>query len=329
VDGVLDSRPVPFIKVLTEEEARGAVHQVKQYGGDFVKVYSTLSAANYKAIADECNKLNMPFAGHAPHAVSIQEIISSRQRSIEHLNALHHHVSSNDSAIVRRLSDAIDGHVSVREFNKLYLQIRKEAFDSYNQEKAHQVAKELKAGNVWFCPTVSVLQSIRGHLKTPEGRKDYENVPDNVYESFVQTMFNESKTDSLFLLELFERELQLLKVMISEKVNIISGSDASPSAGTMPGYSLHNELIYLVRCGMTPHEALKTATLNPASYFGKTNDFGTIDKGKYADLVLLDANPLSNIGNVRKINTLFLKGMVFDRHALDEMEKEMEQTLGK
>src|SRR5262249_5358803 len=93
-----------------------------------------------------------------------------------------------------------------------------------------------------------------------------------------------------------------------------------------PGFSLHQELELFVRAGLTPMQALETATRNPAEFLGRQADLGTVDKGKLADLVLLDANPLEDIANTRKIRAVVLAGKYFDRRALDRMLKGVEEA---
>ena len=106
-------------------------------------------------------------------------------------------------------------------------------------------------------------------------------------------------------------------------VGILAGTDtANPYC--FPGFSLHDELGFLVQAGLSPLQALQAATLNPARYFGKEKDFGTVEAGKIADLVLLDADPLNNIGNTQKIDAVFFDGREFDRSGLVAMLQNVE-----
>ena len=101
-------------------------------------------------------------------------------------------------------------------------------------------------------------------------------------------------------------------------VPILAGSD-SPNPFVYPGFSLHDELGLLVRSGLSPAEALRTATINPATFLGVTDSLGTVARGKVADLVLLDANPLEDIANTRRIRAVIQGGRLLDRRALDAM----------
>ena len=111
-------------------------------------------------------------------------------------------------------------------------------------------------------------------------------------------------------------------------VRILAGTDLG-NPYVYPGFSLHDELALLVQAGLTPLEALQTATINPAKFFGKEKELGTIEKGKLADLVLLDANPLEDINNTRKINAVVLNGRLLDRAALDKLLADVEAAANK
>jgi len=111
-------------------------------------------------------------------------------------------------------------------------------------------------------------------------------------------------------------------------VQFLAGTDAGSFAPT-PGFSLHDELAIFVQVGFSPLEALQTATLNPALFFGKEKELGTIDRGKLADLVLLDANPLVNIGNTRRINAVIVNGTYLGKEAVREMLAAVESAASK
>jgi hypothetical protein len=110
-------------------------------------------------------------------------------------------------------------------------------------------------------------------------------------------------------------------------VRLLAGTDA-PLPYLIPGLSLHDELVLLVRAGLTPMEALRTATYNPAAYLGALDSLGTIRPGRLADLVLLEADPLSDIRNTRRIHTVIANGRVVDRAALFRRAEEYARRSG-
>jgi imidazolonepropionase-like amidohydrolase len=116
-----------------------------------------------------------------------------------------------------------------------------------------------------------------------------------------------------------EKELEVVNAMHHAGIPFLAGTDTPPGVNIFPGFSLHEELERFVAAGFSPLEALQTATLNPAKFLGRENELGTIEKGKLADMVLLDANPLDDIGNTRKIAGLVANGRYFSRADLDNM----------
>jgi imidazolonepropionase-like amidohydrolase len=101
-------------------------------------------------------------------------------------------------------------------------------------------------------------------------------------------------------------------------VPLLAGTDTG-NPYCFPGFSLHDELVLLVKAGLTPTESLRAATLNPAKFFGLDQKLGTIEQGKLADLVLLEANPLEDIRNTQRIDAVIMNGRFYDRKALDKM----------
>jgi imidazolonepropionase-like amidohydrolase len=121
----------------------------------------------------------------------------------------------------------------------------------------------------------------------------------------------------------FEKEKQLVGDMNRAGVGILAGTD-STATYVIPGFSLHDELALLVECGLTPMQALQTATRNAAEYLGELAQQGTIEKGKRADLILLDRDPLANIRNTTSINAVIQRGHLYSRPTLDNMLSEVE-----
>jgi imidazolonepropionase-like amidohydrolase len=119
-------------------------------------------------------------------------------------------------------------------------------------------------------------------------------------------------------------ELEMTLAMFRAGVPFMAGTDTAAGVHVFPGFSLHEELALFVRAGLTPMQALQTATLNPAKFLDRLADLGTVERGKLADLVLLDANPLDDIANTRKIRAVVLAGRYLDRAALDRMLHEVE-----
>jgi imidazolonepropionase-like amidohydrolase len=144
---------------------------------------------------------------------------------------------------------------------------------------------------------------------------------------FVKDILSSMDTDPLAVRQRFvQMELDMTLAMFRAGVPFMAGTDTAAGVHIFPGFSLHQELALFVRAGLTPLQALQTATYNPALFLNRLADAGTVEKGKLADLVLLDANPLDNIDNTRRIRAVVLAGRYFDRAALDRMLRRVAQA---
>ena len=122
---------------------------------------------------------------------------------------------------------------------------------------------------------------------------------------------------------IFQKQLELVLAMHRARVKMLAASDAVVWY-VVPGFSLHDELELFVKAGLTPMEALQTATLNPATYLGLSDVVGTVEEGKKADLVLLEANPLETISNTKRISAVIVNGKQIPRGSLDKMLRDAE-----
>jgi imidazolonepropionase-like amidohydrolase len=148
---------------------------------------------------------------------------------------------------------------------------------------------------------------------------------DRTWPMFTKDILKDMDTDPLPVREkFFQLELDMVNKLHKAGIPFLAGTDTAAGVHVFPGFSLHGELILLQRAGLTPLEALQTATLNPAKFLGKQKDLGTVEKGKIADLVLLDANPLNDISNTQKIRGVVLAGRWFTRRQLDDMLRGVE-----
>jgi len=142
---------------------------------------------------------------------------------------------------------------------------------------------------------------------------------------FVKDILKDMDTDPLPVRKkFFQMELDMTLAMFRAGVPFLAGTDTAAGVHVFPGFSLHQELALFVQAGLTPLQALQTATLNPAKFMNRLADLGTVERGKLADLVLLDANPLEDIANTKKIRAVVLAGRYLDRTELDRMLKGVE-----
>lgn len=325
--------PKPYwpgsISVVNETQARQAVTMAKQGGADFVKVYQGLPRELYFAIADEAKKQGIPFAGHVPLSVSAAEASNAGQKSFEHLVGVLPACSTHSEELLKDqqadLAEAIASG-SPKFWGPHAKQSRQMMLDTYSPDKVAALSAVLKGNGTWQCPTLTLLRMI-GYGDDPAFRNDprLKYMPVRIKATWdpAKTDGDRTPEDFAFAKRGFKKDLEVVGAMQRAGVGILAGTDTL-NPFCFPGFSLHDELGLLVNAGLTPMQSLQAATLNPARFLGREKDFGTIEKGKVADLDLLDANPLDDIGNTRKIAGVVLGGKFFPKPSLEEMLAKVE-----
>lgn len=276
------------VKVNNADEARAAVRKAKEEGADFIKVHDTLSRDAYFAIVDEARRLGLPVAGHVPAAITAKEAAEAGQKSIEHFTGLS-----------EAETDTVKADLLIRIF---------------------------KQHHTWVCPTIimrnnyAILddQSLAKDPRLQYVKPSWKNSWLGMTNGAAKLPANEWTARR----ETVQREQALILRFQQAGVGILAGTDSS-NPYVMPGFSLHDELRLLVHSGLTPMQALQVATLNPAKFFNQLASSGSVEKGKFADLVLLDANPLEDIRNTTKISGVVVDGRFLDRKELDSILAEI------
>ena len=322
IGSVIIDGPKPVIPgafaVKDAAEGRAAVVRSRKEGADFIKVYSLVPRDAYFAIADESKKQGMPFVGHVPIAVSFTEASDAGQRSAEHLMGFWLDASSQAEQIRKQCVDSNTHYLTCPA-----LRSAQRTFDS---QKAAGIYRHLAHNHTWQVPTLRVLQNNAcltapalandPHLKyaPPEFRGQWMAAREFMVQQG-QIACNGREGANL--------NFTVVSDMHHAGVPFLAGTD-TPNAFLVPGFSLHDELALFVEAGFTPMEALQTATRNAAEYFGTLKSEGTIERGKTADLVVLDANPLTDIRNTQRISGVMLEGRYFDKAALNKMLADVE-----
>lgn len=305
VDGPRTEEGQFRLSVTNPAEGREAVVSLKKRGVDFIKVYHFLSRDSYFAVADEAKKLGLPFAGHIPNGVSPREASDAGQRSLEHTSVL------------------LQALIAVAEKkDRTQKQLTADAFDELTGEKGAELFQAMVRSGTWHTPTLVVSRSflLRSEMAAkPDDRRKYiakvtrehweknnpipQNVPAEVVAERKQAL---------------EKFSGVVGSMRRAGVQILAGTDP-PTRDVFPGFSLHDELGLLVKAGLTPLEALQAATLQAAKCLGLSDSHGTVEIGKTADLVVLDADPLADISNTQRIVGVVRGGKYFPKATLQEM----------
>lgn len=302
------------LAVGTPEQARRAVRESAEAGADFIKVYSRLTPQAYRAILDEARRYDLTVAGHRSDHLPFVEQIESGQRSFEHLFGLWPAASSDLDrleAALARIETSPEFHLGdwLRQVGRL----EGRAVAAFDRAAAAKVFERLVAADVAYTPTL-VVHSV---IDRPESfRLDDERmqylVPGTPESwDFLRTHLycggGRSSEDAAQRETLPDWRRAIVAAMDEAGVRLLAGTD-SVGPGLFPGFSLHSELEELVAAGLSPMRALQTATLEPARFLGRERWAGTVEAGRVADLVILDADPLADIRNTRSIHAVVVDG---------------------
>jgi imidazolonepropionase-like amidohydrolase len=323
------------------------VQRQKAMGADFIKVIDT-NATTFPAIAAEANRLGIPFLGHLPETVDVRDTARLGMHSIEHLGpnasvllgcstdeaALRDSIAHKPAAappvapagdpadlIVRATTNPI-AYADPFEFT-----LMQRVLDTYNEPKCRQLAATFVAAKTWQVPTLIRSRTMElgddpqyrddPNLRyvAPQTRKMWQEVEG----SFPTRVSPAART---MLKAFFLQQLQLTKLFDDAGVKMLAGTDSGGSAGwCLPGFALHAEFDLLEQAGISPLHVLQMTTLNGAVFMGREATMGTVEVGKDANLVVLDANPMVSSQNLHKIVAVVRAGTFYARSALDLLEK--------
>lgn len=282
---------MPMLRSVSTAKAAGeAVRDLKQARVDFIKVDGSLPRDTYLAVAAAAKRQRVPFVGHIPPWIRTAEASDAGQRSVEHLGGPHYALligcSTREAALMDELSSIMKGQIQAvfqgqeAEPGELRAALVRQILESYSEAKAAALFERFRRNGTWQVPT---LKAIRG-------------LWDRADVSVEDRTFGENMK---------QKELDVVAAMWHAGVKIMAGTDGPlPEAGP----ALHEELALLVKAGLTPLEALRAATHNPAEFLGKLDRYGSVEAGKAADLVLLRGNPLADIDNTRSVDATVLGG---------------------
>jgi imidazolonepropionase-like amidohydrolase len=288
------------------------VDDLVKSGVDFIKIQSLIPRDGYFAAVAEAQKLHIPIVGHVPDAVRASEASNAGQKSIEHFTGVFEGCSTEEDALLK-------GPKGPGRVVATYDAARATALiNLFAKNQTWQVPTLVWERGQWLIDNIDL--SHDPHSKyAPAAWKD------RTWPMFTKDILHEMDTDPLPVRQRFvQMELEITLAMHRAGVPFMAGTDTAAGVHVFPGFSLHDELGLFVKAGMTPLEALQTATRNPARFMDRLSDMGTVEKGKLADLVLLEANPLDDISNTRRIRAVVLAGKYLDRNDLDQMLHQVE-----
>ena len=305
-----------ILGVQNPAEAREAVTRLKRRGANLLTIGPDIPRDSYFALADEAVRLKIQFAGPVPDSITVAEASAAGQSSIERLSGILLACSSKEGALRQRWSQVlatqdVASHAAVATL----------AMATFNPEKSWNLFVQLSNNNTWQVPALVWSQTMArmdDTNLTVDPRLKY--VPFSVRRQWELEQLRLQKSPEALELAKKQsaRELELVDIMRRAGVQFMAGSDG-PDPCVFPGFSLHAELEWLVKSGFSPTQALQSATFNPALFQAKLDKFGVVETGHMADLVLLEANPLEDIRNTRKIAAVVIDGKYYSRQDLDKM----------
>jgi hypothetical protein len=319
----LSSFPVnpPWDYQASEEEIRGLVAEMDRRGVDLIKTYFRLSPQAFLWLADEAGKRGLDFAGHLPMQMRAEEAADAGLRSLEHARDF--------------LFDCYAGSAEFRAQARTQNPepaVRRQMVDGFIPEICQRSFAAFVENGSWYVPThvtrrLDALASDptfrndpRLRYIWPEIRQQWQRDADNM------AALAENPGDAEAMLAFYEKGLEITGLAHEAGVRILLGTDSGDSYSFF-GSSVHDELAELVKAGLSPAEALAAATISAAEFLRLEEDYGTVEPGKVADLLLLQENPLQDINHSRSIEGLLFNGNYYDRQALDQLLEEVADSI--
>jgi imidazolonepropionase-like amidohydrolase len=312
-------------QITNREQAKAAVAEAKASGVEFVKIHNDLTQDAYYAIAAEAKANGLYLTGHAPTGVSVAALSNSGMRSVEHFPGMFEGCSSREDELLKASLDVLA--LPAPDRGRRNAEIRRMAVDSFSADRCRALAARLVANGTWLSPTFMPGGGVRALSERNADLAKYVFAPlrarwvEQAAAAAAPAPPAQAEQELAKAAETLR--LQIMAIMTSGGVPFVVGTD-SGGAWRIPGRSLHEGLAEMVRAGQTPMQALQAATLSSARLLGREKELGSVQTGKYADLVVLDANPLDQIVNTRRISAVVVNGRLLDRQALDALLTQLE-----
>jgi len=312
----------PALGAGTAAGARQRVALDHQRGVDFLKTYTMLPREGYRVLAEEAPEAGMYLAGHLPLAVSAREAIAAGQRSIEHA-----------FLFIWDCYPDMDDLRQVQDPRQLFTnELREAMIAGHDAGLCSQLHRQMSTAGTAFVPT-HTTRKLDAYATDQAFRTDarLRYIPDPLRRLWLSDADGMARRagegGQQSYMDFYRFGIRQTGIAHRAGVKVLAGSDA-PDSFAFPGSAIHDELDHLVEAGLSPLEALRSATFEPARFLDLEGQAGVIRPGARADIVLLRKNPLQNIGAVRDIETVILAGAVYDREDLETLLAGVESAAG-
>lgn len=291
--------------VESPEHGAEMVHEQAEAGFDFLKIHPGLTREEFDAIAEAAEEAGIEFAGHVPADVGIERALEAGYASIDHLDAY------------------FPGMVDPEETEGMEGGFFDYLLAPYVEEdRLKAIAEATRDAGVWNVPTETLMHNVLtlDIDNIHEDRPELKYMPADTVDAWLERI-EDMRGDEDFDPDAAEEYIQLRKDLIRAlhelDAGLLHGSDA-PQILNVPGFSIHHEMEIMAAAGLSPYEVLVTATRAPAEFFGEIGSSGTVAEDRRADLVLLEANPLEDLGHLRKIAGVIRDGVWLDQQRITE-----------
>jgi imidazolonepropionase-like amidohydrolase len=279
--------------VPTPEAAARMVTEQKAAGYDFLKIHPGIRSEVFDTLAATARRAGIRLAGHVPEEVGLQRALAAGYITIDHLDGY-------VEAMARRGSSEESAFFGLNLGERLDL------------SRMPALVRATKSAGVWNVPTQVLMENLvpAVSLEVLQQRPEMRYVSRETQSKWAEvkrSMLEETGSTAASVSKTMDVRRKLIKALHQADAGLLLGSDA-PQIYNVPGFATHRELESLVGAGLTPYEALETGTRNIAAFFGTLPTTGTIEVGKRADLILLDANPLTDIRNTARQAGVMLRG---------------------
>ena len=300
----------------TAEDAEQRVRQYKVAGYDLVKVHEGLTVEAFDALARTAAEVGIPFGGHVSDLVGLRHALASGQSSIDHLDNYVEALVPDDAQP--------EEPTGLRGVGDLVADV--------DESRIPELVRATVDAGAWVVPTMVLWESAffsdRGSADLLSDRPEVRYMPPETVARWMQAVddrFAATNVETNRRVTALRRAV--LQALHRGGAKIALGTD-SPQIFSVPGFAMHREMALYVELGMTPYEVLEIATRRPAEYFHAADEFGTVAEGQRADLLLLTANPLDDIGNVARRAGVMLNGRWFSEEEIQARLGEMARFYG-
>ncbi len=322
-DGSDPSRPPLSVGLNSVEAVKNQVNYLDSMGVDLLKAYEMLTPEQFSTVTALAKEKGLKVTGHVPLSMDVITASNAGLNSMEHMRNLELSCASNSDELWQQRLELLDfGKADPGGIlrSRIHAAQRSNAIENYDENKADAVLDVLANNQTWQIPTLALnTGSVRKPFALAAFQESFQYLPDSVeskWKSAIEDMADREL--SHFDMEYHEWKMNMVSKIHQTGIDIMAGTDC-PIFFLTPGRSLHEELAVLVEAGLTPLDAIKTATYNPAKYFSIENELGSIKENQLADLLILNANPLDDIVNTLKIDAVIKHGKYHSSEDLDEI----------